>query len=97
MRCAILFALFFALAGRGKTDTSLHAEGRLTKVDPVVLALNIVMGGSLGNVSATQFLQIPDAQLNADVRTSMIASFRFVHMTHNSVSRSADLPHRPFR
>jgi hypothetical protein len=62
------------------------------------MALNIVMGSALGNISAAQFLQIPDAQLNADVR-AFIATCNFITLiwTHDSVNQSADLLHRPFR
>jgi hypothetical protein len=39
------------------------------------MALNIVFGGSLGNISASQLLAIPDGPLKTDVR------FLILHFT----------------
>lgn len=58
------------------------------------MALNIVFGGALGNITASQVLAIPDGQLKTDVRTlSSLHSY-----THcNSISAVSILmrPRKP--
>jgi hypothetical protein len=42
----------------------------LTGNHPPAIALNIVFGGKLGNITASQLLAIPEGQLKANVRRS---------------------------
>ena len=66
MRSSFALAVFFALAGRGTTPPFCLIV-KLKLMDTVAMALNIVFGGALGNLTASQVLAIPDGQLKTDV------------------------------
>jgi hypothetical protein len=67
----------------------------------IVMALNIVFGGSLGNITASQVLAIPDGQLKTDVRFSpSFTSLLYMHIitsTLCSVNPRATPQTKPFK
>jgi hypothetical protein len=72
MHFITLFAFALALAGQGMNHRPMHLTCnvlRLTYFESA-LALNIVIGGSVGNVSASDFLTVQDADLTSRVRHS---------------------------
>jgi hypothetical protein len=60
-------------------------------MDGVAMALNIVFGGALGNITASQVLSIPDGQLKTDVRFPLIP----FHTRHNNLVLSVPILMRP--
>jgi hypothetical protein len=70
MRSFFLFAFALMLAGQGKSYRwSCTGVSELMSLR-VALALNIVIGGSVGNVTANNFLTVQDSTLTNEVRHS---------------------------
>lgn len=67
MRSFFALALCVALAGRGVLIPFFDLN-QAHKYGDVAMALNIVFGGALGNITASQLLAIPDSPLKTDVR-----------------------------
>ena len=72
MQFFTLFAFAFALAGQGMNHRPMHLTCNVLGLTyfESALALNIVIGGSVGNVSASDFLTVQDADLTNKVRHS---------------------------
>jgi len=61
---SVVYLLSFVLAGPGEFLTP---DPRLVLICLPVLALTIDVGGTLGNVSASEFLNVTDTYLLTDV------------------------------
>jgi hypothetical protein len=68
MRFVTLSAFALLLAGQGTRITTQCAHG-LTDFQ-LALALNIIIGGSVGNVTAQSFVTVQDDALNTQVTHS---------------------------
>jgi len=53
------------------------------------MALNIVFGGDLGNLTASELLDIPDGQLKTDVRFPFSPFYALTHPNTDSVNPRA--------
>ena len=78
MRLLTIFGFSVLLAGQGKYD-SLAARCATRCSDHVLpqaaLALNIAIGGSVGNVTADKFLTVQDDDLTTKVRHTELPDF----------------------
>jgi len=75
MRLLTIFSFFVLLAGQGMIHWPRAApRGVLTMCfTQAALALNIVIGGSVGNVTADKFLTVQDNDLTTKVRHTELA------------------------
>jgi hypothetical protein len=69
----IAFASFFLLAGQGQFS---HRLQLLSHHVIIALSLSIAVGGSLGTIDASQFLNVTDTYLLTDV-THFVLSLLF--------------------
>lgn len=77
MQLLTIFGFFVLLAGQGMIHWPYAApRGVLTMCfTQAALALNIVIGGSVGNVTADQFLTVQDNDLTTKVRRTELLDF----------------------
>lgn len=59
------------------------------------MALNIIFGGALGNITASQVLAIPDGQLKTDVRFPFLKSIPHSPQLSRSLSANPHATQQP--